>query len=181
MSESIREWYRKTTARSMRWLIASVVISSIGAALFFALVPSEVHSKIQIFNGAITIPVAGLIWIVTFIVMWLVPMRETAFRSQESMERMETRFEERLQKVDKILERFDRMTEQVDAGNHPFLNKIESHVAAIRSRIDKQTEPLPAPRRPRQPAVKDSDALPGDVVIDIQEMEDLHAGHGTGD
>lgn len=191
MNEPIREWYRKTTARSMKWLIISVIVSSVGAALFFALVPSQVHAKIQVFNGAIVIPVAGLIWIVTFIVMWLVPMRETAFRSQESMERMESRLQELQKKAEgaitKVETAADKVTKLLDDG---LSDRMEGHIKAIRDRIERDTKPIEnPPRRPRpvpMPLIGESPerVQTPDIQLDLEDlerMEDPHSNHGTGD
>lgn len=165
MEESIRQWYRKTTKKSMAWLIWAGVVSSIGAAFFYVLVPQAVHLKLQVFNGAITIPVAGGIWIVSFILLWLVPMRETAFRSQESMERMESRIEERLKKADVIIDRLGRITKAVEDGTHPLLNRIEADIHAIRERAE-GSKPLEAPRR------RDRNLPDPAGLDDVEKMED---------
>lgn len=167
MNEPIRAWYLKTTRKALRSLWIVSAISFVGAVLFYVLAPQSVHLKLQIFNGAIVIPAAGGIWIVSFILLWLVPMRETAFRSQESMERMEARFEERLKKADAVIERMDRITKQVEDGKHPLLNRMEDHIRAIRERAE-GSKPLTAPmRRDRSPDPSDPPS--------IEDMEDALA------
>jgi len=169
--EPIRQWYKKTTKKSLRSLWIASAVTFVGAILFYVLAPPGVHLSLQVFNGAITIPAAGGIWIVSFILLWLVPMRETAFRSQESMERMEERFEERLKKADVVIDRISRITKQVEDGTHPLLNKIEDHVRAIRERAE-GSKPLDNPKR------RDRTLPPPPLtnsLEDIYKMEDALA------
>lgn len=181
MVEPIRQWYQKTTKKALRSLWWATAISFVGAVLFYVLAPSNVHLKLQIFNGAITIPVAGAIWIVSFILLWLVPMRETAFRSQESMERMESRIEERLKKADVVIDRFDRISKQIEDGTHPLLNRMEGHMKAIRERIERDTKPLENPQR-RDRSDPPAPLPPPMGLEEIEQLEDaLHDGDGQSD
>lgn len=198
MNESIREWYKKTTKKSMLGLVWAGVLSSIGAILFYVLVPKSGHLSLQIFNGAITIPVAGGIWIVSFILMWLVPMRETAFRSQESMERMESRFKDLQVKAEsaigKVETAADKVNKLLDEG---LAERLEDHIQAIRAKIDRETKPLEAPQRRPRPGSPGLDLKPvpkvdfdevrkmEDALLSLEEIERTedvaHDANGTGD
>lgn len=87
--ESSREWYRRTTRRSIRAIVFATIFASVFAFVGFFLIPRDVTLHLQVFNGAWTIPAFGGIWLCAFILIWLLPMRELGFRSQECMERME--------------------------------------------------------------------------------------------
>jgi hypothetical protein len=177
--ESIREWYRKTTKKSLVSLWWAAFFSSIGAVLFYVFAPPSVHLKLQVFNGAITIPVAGAIWIVSFILLWLVPMRETAFRSQESMERMESRFLELQKKAEsaigKVETAADKVNKMIDDG---VVERVEGHMKAIRERIERDTKPLENPRRRDRSAPLADPEPPAVSLEDVERMEDaLNAGY----
>ena len=75
-------------------------------------------------------------------------MREVSFRGQEAMERIEGRVDDLHKRVVKILD-------SVEGGTHPIakkvedtLERVEGHMAAIRARIERDTNPLPVIRRP---------------------------------
>ena len=89
--ENARDWYRRTTRNAIRSIAGATVVAAVAAVLGFVLVPHEYTLSLQVFNGAWTIPAFGGIWLAAFIFIWLIPMRELGFRSQECMERMEER------------------------------------------------------------------------------------------
>jgi len=66
-----------------------VGVGPIGIFLYLGL-PQTVHAALQVFNGAYTIPAVAAIWIYAFVYLFLVPSREAAFRSVESVERSES-------------------------------------------------------------------------------------------
>lgn len=86
--EGIRAWYFRTTSKSRKFLLWATVVGLAIGGCVFGLSPDGFVAKIQQFNGAITIPVAGFIWIVGFILLFLVPQREASFRGQEWIEQM---------------------------------------------------------------------------------------------
>lgn len=92
--EGIRAWYSRTTSKARKALLWFTVIGVIGAIGVFWVAPVSVMERIQQFNGAMTIPLFGLIWIVGFIYMFLIPQREAGFRSQEWVETMVTTFQD---------------------------------------------------------------------------------------
>lgn len=85
--EGIRAWYERTTKRIRKAIFWSSVWALLGSVVFYFAVSEGVTHRLQIFNGAIVIPVAAAIWIAAFIWMFLLPSREAGFRSQEAIER----------------------------------------------------------------------------------------------
>jgi hypothetical protein len=86
--ESIREWYRRTTSRARGAILWATVISVALMGVMWALASLHVLQRIQTFNGALTVPLLGGVWILSFIFMFLIPSREASFRGQESLEQM---------------------------------------------------------------------------------------------
>jgi hypothetical protein len=144
----IRAWYAEKTRLAVRGVVLATLVSLGVAGLGFLLVPKEIVLHAQIFNGAFVIPVFGGIWIAAFVILWLVPMREVSFRGQEAMERIEGR-------VDDLHKRAVKILDSIEGGTHPIAKKVEDtlarvegHMAAIRARIERDTNPLPVIRRP---------------------------------
>jgi len=104
-AEGIRAWYKKTTRSAWKALWGATLITGVIAVLLWTLASMGTLQHLQTFNGAIVIPAAGGIWIVAFIYLWLVPMRELSFRGQESLERTEGRFKDALEKWAEVLEK----------------------------------------------------------------------------
>jgi hypothetical protein len=104
--ENIRAWYQRTTGRS-RWIVAwsVLLVLPLGIALYEWL-PQSVHAKLQVFNGAYTIPAAAAIWIYAFVYLFLVPSREAGFVSVESVQRCETLIRDAVEK--KVPEYWER-------------------------------------------------------------------------
>ena len=84
--ESIRQWYQRTTSKARMSLVWVSAISIVFGVLFFLYAPLKLAQFMQTANGAVTIPIAGGIWIAAFVYIFLVPSREVGFRSQESIE-----------------------------------------------------------------------------------------------
>lgn len=95
--EGVRAWYDRTTKKARRSLVWATLVTMVAAVLIYIFAPHALHLKLQIFNGAYVIPAAGAIWIAAFMFIWLIPMRELSFRSQESIERTENRVQNALQ------------------------------------------------------------------------------------
>lgn len=114
--ESIRSWWTKKTKKVGRMILVSSIISMIGALMFFRYAPAEIVSRIQAFNGAMTIPVAGAIWLAAFVFQFLIPSREVAFRSQETLERTEKRLAESLGALNSFMK--DQAVPAVEACRH---------------------------------------------------------------
>lgn len=91
--EPIREWYRKTTHLHGRLVAVSAFVVGPAGILLYTGLPQAVHAALQVFNGAYTIPAVAAIWIYAFVYLFLVPSRESGFRSVESVERSESLIE----------------------------------------------------------------------------------------
>jgi len=161
--EKIRVWYSKKTRWAIWSLLWSFVIVTIFSITFFMLAPDWVILKLQLFNGAVSIPLYGALYMAAFILIWMVPIREVSFRSCEAGERMEERIDGGLEKMEAAAEKIDRMatkfekhsfdkTEQSidkisEALESGLLDRLEGHIKVIRDRIEKQTAPLKINRR----------------------------------
>lgn len=85
----IRLWYQATTRLSRRLVFwGAFVVGPLGL-LLYAWLPQTIHAALQVFNGAYTIPAVAALWIYAFVYLFLVPSRESGFRSVESIERSE--------------------------------------------------------------------------------------------
>lgn len=88
--ESIRMWYERTTKKWRMGLVWCTLFALVGAAVVYFIASFSFLARLQTFNGAMTIPIAGLIWLLAFVYIFLVPSREASFRSQEWIEAMVT-------------------------------------------------------------------------------------------
>lgn len=151
--ETIRQWYERTTGRVRSRIVrASGFAAVVTLSAFFA-VPNWVILKLQIFNGALSLPVGMVIWIAAFILLFLIPSREAGFRTEESMRRTEKRVEdfiadatERLDRNEKRVDDFiekearpaldvwrrtgERIEKEIDAG---FFGEARDAFAAVRA------------------------------------------------
>jgi hypothetical protein len=84
--EGVRAWYNRTTGKWRKIIVVSTIGALLAGIVFFEYAPVSIISRLQIYNGAWTIPVAALIWILAFVYIFLVPSREVGFRSQEWIE-----------------------------------------------------------------------------------------------
>ena len=154
--EGIRAWYKKSTRRAMRGLVWATAILVTVIVLVWMFAPLAKLQHAQTFNGALTIPGFGGLWIASFILTWLIPMREVSFRGQESMERMETqvinRMEEKLvpaietwQRIgtkveEKLIPRFEKFLEEAEKAAEQLSSSaknIEDKAAGALATIDK--------------------------------------------
>lgn len=92
--EGIRSWYARTTSKARKVLVWTSAVGIMAAGFFFVFAPQDLIEKIQQFNGAMTIPIFGLIWILGFIYMFLIPQREAGFRGQEWIENIAVTFQD---------------------------------------------------------------------------------------
>jgi hypothetical protein len=84
--EGIRAWYERTTRSARRAILWATVWAVFGGAAVYGFASLEFLARLQTFNGALTIPVAAAIWIGAFVYIFLIPSRESSFRSQEAVE-----------------------------------------------------------------------------------------------
>lgn len=113
--ETIREWYSRKTGWAVKAIVFLTTCSIGTMCLMWATASLPQLQRLQTFNGALTIPLIGGIWIFGFIYLFLTPSREASFRGQESLE------------------------EAVDIVRAAMLEKI-APAAAIWSRIGEQME-----------------------------------------
>lgn len=84
--EGVRSWYERTTKKSRRTFIIATACTIVLMAMMWTFAPMSTLKRIQEFNGALTLPMFGGLWLYMFIFMFLVPSREASFRAQESLE-----------------------------------------------------------------------------------------------
>jgi len=123
--ESLRAWYTHSTRKAVRSLIAATVVSSLAMVAFWFVVPADLTARIQVANGAFTIPIFGGLWILAFMCIWLIPMREVSFRGQESLDRTEERLKSALD--DRLLpaiELWTRIGTKVETELLPKLERV---------------------------------------------------------
>ncbi len=123
--EGIRAWYKKSTRRAMRGLVWATAILITAIVLVWMFAPLAKLQHAQTFNGALTIPGFGGLWIASFILTWLIPMREVSFRGQESMERMEEKVVNRMEeKLIPALDTWQRIGTKVEEELIPRFEKF---------------------------------------------------------
>jgi hypothetical protein len=159
--ESIRSWYRRTTRAALIALVWSAIAAGILSVAAFFFMPQDAIVKVQTFNGAFTVPVFGGLWIASFIFLWLNPSREVMFRSQEGMDRMEARFDDRLVRLDRVISYLEQ------AVDKDVLGKVERGITSIEGAVLERTKTLPTvPRRPIDPPASPIQGRPNVVLLD---------------
>lgn len=118
--ESIRQWYDRTTRKWRKglWGASVVVLAVMGFA--YATLDTHTLARLQTFNGALTIPLWGGLWILSFIFMFLIPSREASFRGQEALDSsfemigkaLDTQMTPAMQKVKELAEKLDSILNQ---------------------------------------------------------------------
>ncbi len=123
--QGIRAWYKQSTRRAMRGLVWATIILVTAIVLVWLFAPLAKLQHAQTFNGALTIPGFGGLWIASFILTWLIPMREVSFRGQESMERMETQVIDRMEeKLVPAIDTWQRIGTKVEEELIPRFEKF---------------------------------------------------------
>jgi len=84
--EGVRAWFQRTTSKSKKICAIASGCSGVLMAAMWIFAPTATLAKIQTFNGALTVPLFGGLWIYMFIYGFLIPSREASFRAQESLE-----------------------------------------------------------------------------------------------
>jgi len=160
--DGVRSWYDRTTKRARRALAFSSVVTLVGAILLYLLAPHSLHLNLQVFNGAYVIPVAGGIWIAAFMFIWLIPMRELSFRSQESLERTEARVEDAIEnRIIPAVETWKRVGDpaesEIEAG---LVEEMRAAVKEFRALAKSADDRLRVLERDVRPAIREfRDAL----------------------
>lgn len=131
--ESIRQWYHRTTSGARKFLLIFSLIAIVAAIVMFVCAPQSLHASIQQFNGAYVIPVAGGIWILGFLYIFLIPQREVGFRSQEFIESMSNSVRETIEKeIVPAVKVWMRVGEKVEAELPGFLKTVNDGINEIR-------------------------------------------------
>jgi len=142
-SESIRQWYHRTTSGARKFLLIFSLIAIAAAIMLFVYAPQSLHASIQQFNGAYVIPVAGGIWILGFLYIFLIPQREVGFRSQEFIESMATTVKETIEReIVPAVVVWKRVGEKIEAELPAFMKKVDQGMAEIESASKKLVEAI---------------------------------------
>jgi hypothetical protein len=140
--EGIRSWYEKRTVKARRALFGATLVLAIIAVCFWIFASLETSQRLQTFNGAITIPAAGGIWIAAFMFIWLMPMRELSFRGQESLERMEGRLQGALEdKIGPAIDTWQRIGERFEKTVVPKLEEAVDKMSKVADMLEKKGGP----------------------------------------
>jgi hypothetical protein len=107
-----------------------------GAVVLFIYAPASMHQSLQQFNGAYVIPVAGGIWILGFLYIFLIPQREVGFRSQEFIESMSNSVKETIEKeIVPAVKVWMRLGEKIEAELPGFLKTVNDGMSEIREGV----------------------------------------------
>lgn len=132
-SESIRQWYGRTTSGARKALLVFSAIAIGVAVLLFIYAPQSMHQSLQQFNGAYVIPVAGGIWIAGFLYIFLIPQREVGFRSQEFIESMSNTVKDTIEKeIVPAAIVWKRLGEKLEQELPVFMKKLDEGILEIR-------------------------------------------------
>jgi len=164
--DGVRSWYERTTKRARKALAFSTIVTMVGAILLYLFAPHSLHLNLQVFNGAYVIPVAGGIWIAAFMFIWLIPMRELSFRSQESLERTEARVQNSVENklgpaIDTWKRLGDRAEHEVASGLFEELRGAIKEIRTLAKNLDERTKIL---ERDVKPAINEI----RDAMVEIQ-------------
>lgn len=185
--ESIRQWYQRTTSKARMSLVWASAISIIFGVLFFMFAPLKLAQFMQTANGAVTIPIAGGIWIAAFVYIFLVPSREVGFRSQESIEQTVEILNDAVEKrIKPALEVWQRIGLRVEGElNGGLLVQIKDAIKMVQETSAKITvsaetsngeiKQFTADAKPAMEALKRiQDKLEGGILGDVF-LDDLRA------
>lgn len=140
--EPVRTWYDRTTRKTRTVLIWFTVTATIFTVTTYMFVSHEVNLRLQVFNGAYTLPLAALIWILAFVYIFLVPSREVGFRSQESIERtveiLDDAVEKKVGPAVEVWKRLgERIEKELEAG---LVDDVKSALKELRTAAGKMEE-----------------------------------------
>lgn len=144
--ETIREWYARSTGWAGKVIVFVTLCSFVTMGIMWAMASLPALQRIQTFNGALTIPLIGGVWIFGFIFMFLVPSREASFRGQESLEEMGEIVKTMVnEKMAPVIEIWSRIGSRIESEFPAMLQKANAtldEVAAAAKRIDKAGEDM---------------------------------------
>lgn len=114
--ESIRQWYDRTTKPWRKGLGAAAVATLFVMVAVYFTTSVQTLAHIQTFNGALTIPIWGGLWVLSFIFMFLIPSREASFRGQEAIERAIVLLTDAIEKkLSPAMDTWKKLGEQIQA------------------------------------------------------------------
>lgn len=159
--ESVRAWYEHATKRARKALAFATLVTTVVAVLAFIFAPEKLILHAQVFNGALTIPAAGGIWIAAFMFIWLIPMRELSFRSQESLERTEARVQDAVEnKLAPAIDTWKRVGDKVESeiagGLVEELRAAIKEVRTLTKNLDERTKSLDREVKPTLAEMRDA-------------------------
>lgn len=127
--EGIRQWYQRTTSLARKVLFWLAVLAIAGAVIAFFFMPETMTGKLQAFNSAVTTPTAIFLWTFGLLFMFLIPQRESGFRSQEWVELLVT-------KVVPVVKTWDEIGEKVKAELPAVLDDMKATVKKASETMD---------------------------------------------
>lgn len=140
--ESIRLWYERTTSRARKAIFWATGISLVVMVVMWIVSPLVTLQRIQTWNGALTVPLLGGVWILSFIFMFLIPSREASFRGQEALEQMVDLMNETVsKKVDPAVVIWKSLGERIQAElDKGLLDDLKGAVKDLREAAAKVHE-----------------------------------------
>jgi hypothetical protein len=117
--ESTRAWFERKTKKVRKAILWSGLFAVVGSPIVFFFMPDKHIATLQVFNGAITIPVFAGLWMVSFVFLFLLPTREASFRSQEGID-----------------ESKDMLRTAIDEKVGPAMKSLENVCARVNSYLD---------------------------------------------
>lgn len=117
--EPIRAWFERKTKKVRKAILWAGLFSVIGSPIAFIFMPDRHIATLQVFNGAITIPVFAGLWMVSFVFLFLLPTREASFRSQEGID-----------------ESKDMLRKAIDEKVGPAMTSLDNVCARVNSYLD---------------------------------------------
>lgn len=158
--ESVRAWYHRTTSGARKFLLYFSAIAIVAAIALFMLAPQSLHASIQQFNGAYIIPVAGGIWILGFLYIFLIPQREVGFRSQEFIESMSNSVRETIEReIVPAVAVWKRLGEKLEAELPTFMKRVDDGLLEMRQASTKLAS-----------AIEKNEALAADIKPAVEAL-----------
>ncbi len=141
--ESIRDWYERTTRKARRALVWATAMSFSVMGGMWLLADLTTLQKLQTFNGALTVPLIGGLWIFSFIFMFLVPSREASFRAQEVLEDGVSTLHKLVeQQVLPVVKVWERVGLRIEKEYPELRQRLEESVADLKKTAEKVEKAL---------------------------------------
>jgi len=136
-------------------------VSMAGTVLYMGAMghDSKAIVNVQLIIVYIVLPVYAIGYVAPTLASSLIKMSlglEVSRESATILERVDAAIDARAAKLDRLVERTDKLVAEIDACTHPLAKKFDemaAHMAAIRARVERDTTPLPLKRRPAEAGV----------------------------